>query len=112
MKQLTEFTNDPYQKLTIVNEDNSTFVLELQFITQQQYWLYSITYGSFVIVNRMLVYGPNFLRQFQNQIPFGLMCYTNEGDSPFQITDLQNQRAKIYLLTAAEVAEIETDFYE
>lgn len=111
MKQIVEFSNDASQKLTIVNEDNSTFIFELQYSSLQQSWFYNLTYGTFSLNGKRLVSSPNILRQYQNIIPFGMAVYTNDGDDPFLINDLQSQRAIVYLLTAADVIQIESLFY-
>ena len=112
MKQINELTSQPWQKNTIVLEDNQTFDLTLQYVENQYSWFFSISYNNtFVLNNARLVSAPNLLRQHKNILPFGLFISTDDATDPYFINDFINARVTVYILTQEEVDEVETLFY-
>lgn len=112
MKRITEFTEDYKQRYTLVTEDNKTFLMNFEFIQQQQSWFYSLTYGSYSLNGQRLVLGPNILHRYKNLFPFGILVNSTDGLAPFQLTDFTSGRIGFYLLTKTEVAQVETDFFD
>lgn len=111
MKQITEISQEPKQKLDIVLEDNQEFELKLEYSDQQEGWFYSITFGDVIINNSRIVTGANILRNYQNILPFGIAIATDDLSEPFLIDDFSSERVKLFVLTEEEVEGIETDFY-
>lgn len=112
MQLLTELTSDYKQKYSITTEDNETFDLLLEYMTQQQCWYYSISYGdNFVINNQRLVYSPNILRQYKNIIPFGLAVNTLDQSDPYFLEDFESGRVEVTVLTESEVEQIEAQIF-
>ena len=111
MRQLTAISTDPKQKFTVVTEDNQSFELSLEYSDQQQCWFYSITFGILSINGSRIVTGANILRNYKNVLPFGLAVTTDDLSEPFLIDDFSTGRVGFFVLTAAEVTGIETDFY-
>jgi len=111
MKQITELTQDYKQKYTLVTEDNETLLLELNFIQQQKEWSFNLTYNNYSLTGQRLVVGPNILRRYKNLFPFGLLITSTNGLDPFLLDDFVTGRIGIYLLTQAEVEQVELDFY-
>lgn len=107
MNKLTGFTDSPKQSTTIPLDDGSSAVLNLTFRAQQKGWFYDLTHGDFSLLGQRLVTGENILRQFRDQIPFGLAVLTETGIDPWQITDLASDDVAIILLSPEDVETIE-----
>ncbi len=112
MKIISEISSDPKQVLDVVTEDNQIFELKLEFSDQQQGWFYSINFDDTVIINgSRIITGPNILRAFKEILPFGIAIGTNDKTEPFLIDDFTSERVTMFLLTAEEVDQVESDFY-
>lgn len=107
MKQITYFTDDPNQKLTVILDDGSRALLSLRYSTNQQGWFYTLSYNDFIVSNRRLVASPNLLRAFKNLIPFGIACVVTDGYEPVFLSDFITSRANIYVLNSDDVAVVE-----
>jgi len=111
MRQITEISEDPTQKLDIVTEDNQTFELSLEYSDQQQGWFYSIIFGDLIINGSRIITGLNILRNYKNIIPFGISILTDDLSEPIFIDDFSTERVRFIILTEEEVETIETVFY-
>lgn len=111
MRQITEISEDPKQRLTIITEDNKSFELKLVYSDQQQGWFYSIIFGNLSINGIRLVSGANILRAYKNIIPFGIGILTEDRSEPVLIDDFSSERVKMFLLNEQEVKNVESDFY-
>ena len=52
-------------------------------------------------------HGPNILSSYSNVIPFGLMVLLTDDLDPCLINDFTSGRVSLYLMSSAEVAEME-----
>lgn len=111
MKQITEITSEPKQKLEITTEAGESFEFKLEYSDQQQGWFWSLTYEDTIINGSRLVTHPNMLRSYKNILPFGISIQTDDFSEPILIDDFETERVKFYLLTADEVETIETKTY-
>ena len=113
MKILTEISDDSKQLFTVVLENNQTFNFALEFLDQQERWIYNLTYepADLTIQGSSIVNSPNILRQFERIIDFGIGIITDQGDDPSFIDDFSSGRATINILTAEEVQAVEETFY-
>ena len=109
MKQVTEITNEPKQRLEITTETGESFEFKLEYSDQQQGWFWSLTYGDTTINGSRLVTHPNILRSYKNIFPFGISIQTDDFSEPILIDDFETERVKFYLLTASEVEIIEKE---
>ena len=110
MNQIVNLTDDATQQLSLVLQDGSTLFFTLTYIDQQFGWfINSLTYGTgintFELDGFRVVNSPNMFYQYQNQIPFGLLCQTVGEREPTQIQDFLSGQSELFILTAAEVAE-------
>lgn len=110
MTQITTITDAPNQNIVITLGDGTTINLTLNFYANQSGWFYSLSYnsGAFIVNNRRLVTSPNMLSQFQNIIPFGIAVTTTDGYEPIYIDDFITKRASFYVLTADDVALLQS----
>ncbi len=112
MKQLTEFTNNPYQTGRIpLSNISGTASINLYWAPTQSRWYFDIQYDNIICKGIMLCLGPNILRFLKNRIPFGLMVVADDLIEPYQLEDLQTQRVKIFILDKDEVSQFESVVY-
>lgn len=103
MNLLSNITSDPYQQLTVVLADGSTFVMTLYYVPMQNCWfITNLTYGTFVINSLRITTNPNMLYQWQNIIPFGLACFSPSEREPTEQQDFVSKASSLYVLTKAE----------
>lgn len=111
MTLIDNLTNFANQQTTLILDDGTTVDLVLLFNAATDRWVMSVTYLDKIIESLGLCTLPNVLRQWMNVLPFGIACVTADQTDPFDINDFSTGRVKLYLLTAADVAQIETKIY-
>lgn len=105
---VNRITSEPKQKQTLVFPDGTNMTLTMEYRSQQQGWfITSLIYGAFEIHGIRLCTSPNLLRQYKNQIPFGVACQVAGSFEPSLLDDFSQGRASLYILTTAEVAQYE-----
>lgn len=105
MYLIQQITSDPLQKQTLILPDGTSLSLTLYFMPMQYAWVITeLVYGDFLLQGVRISNSPNILYQFQNQIPFGLACYSTQNREPTQQQDFSSGASKLYILDAAEVA--------
>lgn len=108
MYQIQQVTDDTRQKQSIVLLDGSTVSISLYFIPMQMGWFIDeLIYKDFTINGIRVCNSLNMLRQFKNQIPFGLACLSTDNREPTLQQDFSSGNSILYILTAAEVEEYE-----
>ena len=109
MKLITQITSDPKQKLVVLLDDGTQFELKIEFKPQQFGWfITSLVYGDVLTITGMRIcVTPNLLRQFKNQISFGLACYSTASREPTLQEDFSSGAAQLFLLSEAEVQQFE-----
>ena len=117
MQQILGITNQPNQQLTLSLPDGSILTLSILYRQSQSGWFFtSINWnnGQFIENGRRIVTHPNMLRQYLNEIPFGLACQTVNDREPTQQEDFSSQvkgtpaASGLFLLSADEVKSVET----
>lgn len=112
MRQILEFTDDPFQTAEIPLEDkNGTASITLYWAPTQQSWYFDIAYNDFVSNGNKLCLGPNILRSFNHILPFGLMLVSSDLLEPYKIDDFITQRVKIFVLNSTEIKQFERLVY-
>ena len=109
--QITEITNEPKQKHLLDVEGYERATLYLEFKSNQNAWFFGLEWQDFAIYNTLLVKSYNILRQFKNQLPFGIGIYTASGQDPMTDDAFSGGDAKFYFLTSDDVEEIEDGLY-
>lgn len=106
---IERITQDALQTHTIVlPEDGSQFTFDLYFVPLQRSWyILNLTYLDFVINSLKVVNSDNILRQYVNQIPFGMACRTKERREPMFQEDFFNSTSSLYLLSESDTQEYE-----
>jgi len=117
-QQISGITADPIQQLGLLLPDGSQVQWTLTYRPQQQGWYYDISWPNptnptspFNLQGVRLVCSPNILRQYRNQIPFGIMISTVGSVEPVNPGDFQNGVVTAILLAAADVALVESTLF-
>lgn len=102
--------------MTVQLPDGSKLVIGLLYRQSQLGWFFTTlnwNSGAWIENGRRVVTHLNMLRQYKNQIPFGLACFTVNNREPTQIQDFTAPSkgvapaSGLFLLTASEVLEVE-----
>ena len=111
MFEITSLTKHPNQLHTLILDDNETATLRLFYCGRMSEWYYDLQYKDLTINGRKVVLTPNSLRQFRNNIPFGIAFYADSSVEPFEIDAFSSGRVKMGILSSDEVEEIEENIY-
>lgn len=112
MKLLDGIRATGTQIISTTAENGQLIEITLYFQIATQNWKMDISYGDFQLNGNRIYSSPNMLCPYANIIPFGLACTVDEDGEPFLINDFSTGRAELFVLTAAEVLEIEEAFME
>lgn len=106
---INQVTADPVQKQNLILPDGTALSMTIRFVPQQFGWFINeLIYGTFTLDGIRITVSPNMLRQFKNQIPFGLACYSNTTPrEPSQQLDFSSSAFSLFLLDATEVNQYE-----
>lgn len=108
MLQIQQLTTDTPQQHTLVLPDGSQFSMQLVFVPMQYSWfIKNLTYGDFILGCVRISNSGNILRQFKNQIPFGLACFSTESREPSLQEDFSSGNSNLFILSVAEVKQYE-----
>jgi hypothetical protein len=112
---LQGLTDSPNQQYPITLVDGTVATLVLQFWPQQGGWFYDLTWNgrtpAWQSLGNQLVSSPNILRQYRNNIPFGITVSTIDGLDPSGQEDFVDGTCTLLLLSSAEAAVIESTYF-
>lgn len=111
MLYINKVTADAQQQLTLTGIAGVLIGMTLRFMPRPQRWIMGLTYNTTSIQGEAVVTSANMIRQFKNNVPFGIACLRADGLDPYTINDFANQTANLYLLDAADVADLEAGFF-
>ncbi len=112
MLYINKLTNDASQQLILTGIPGIQITMTLRYMPRTQRWVMGVAYGDVSIQGVAVVGSLNLLRQFKNNIPFGISCVCSSGLDPYAVDDFINQAANLYLLNADDVAAIEQEWFE
>lgn len=109
MYKITTVTDDPNQFQNLVLYNGNILELTMRYAPMQYGWfLTSLVYGTWELDNLRITVGYNLLRQFKNEIPFGLACLPNNiNREPTQQEDFESGAFNLYILNEDEVLAYE-----
>lgn len=116
MKLVTGITDQPNQQLNVLLSDGSRVRLTLNYRVQQQGWFADFLWtktngGTFEIDGLRLVSSPNILHQWRELLVFGFMLTTDNLMDPTTLKAFASGTSKLFLLSTAEVAQIDAEVY-
>lgn len=80
--------------------------LLLMWRPTQDGWFVDLSWGTWSVAGIRLCHLPNILTAWANTMPFGMMVQCSNKQDPFLISSFSDGTAKLYMLNAAEVAEL------
>src|SRR5271165_6313870 len=102
MLLIQNITADPLQTQIIVLPNGGSLSMTMYYVSMQYGWFFTnLSYNSWQLNGTRIVNHPNLLYQYQNQIPFGLACFTTGQREPTQQQDFSSGASKLYLLNQA-----------
>lgn len=107
MNLITQVTDAPLQKQTLVLGDGTSFTMTMYFVPLQSGWFITeLSYGTnFILRGLRITNSVNMLNQFRNLIPFGLGCISTANREPSQQQDFSSGNSKLYILSEIETTE-------
>ena len=111
MLYVNKITADPTQNLRLTGIPGVIINMTLRFMPRDQFWIAGFNWNNFTANGIRVTTAPNFLRQFKNNIPFGMTCLMASGLDPFNVNDFANQAANLYLLDSSDVAAVEKEYF-
>lgn len=112
MLYINKITNDPSQQISLTGIPGITIDMTLRYLPRMQMWMMGLSYNDVVINGIIVVTAANMLRQFKNNIPFGIACLMANGLDPYNQNDFATQAANLYLLNSDEVEQLEAGMFE
>jgi hypothetical protein len=112
MRYLNKINNTALQSFAMTGNPGQRIVATVRFLPSQELWMMDLVYNDFILNGIIITQAPNLLRGYKNLIPFGMACQCIDNIDPHFIDDFATQRARLYLLTAAEVEQIEQGLFE
>jgi hypothetical protein len=115
MNQITGLTDSSSQVITLPIPDGSSAVLTITYRPQQFGWFVDLTWngnaGTFEVNGMRLTTFPNILRQYENQLPFGIWCFVTDGGEPTYPEDFVSGRVALYLLAPEDILLVEASAF-
>lgn len=108
MQQLNVLTDDADQLVTFPLGDGTTAQMEFFYRAGIQRWCMDLTHDALVLKGYTLTVGPNILRPWRKLIPFGICVLSQNGLDPILSTDFQSGNITVNMLSADEVAQVES----
>lgn len=106
MYLIQQVTAAALQSQNLTLPDSTIVTIQIYFRPLQVGWfINTMTYGSFALSGMRITNSPNMLFQYQNQIPFGLACYTAGNREPTQQEDFSSGASQLYILDQSECEE-------
>lgn len=116
MYAINQLTDAAFQTTDLQMPDGSTATLNLYYRASTPRWFFDFVHPSIPPLGGAygmgLVTFPNLLRPWQNLVPFGFACVTNDGQDPVGSEDFVTGYATLYILTAADVLNVEANIFK
>lgn len=97
--------------MTLALDNNETVDFYLYYSPRQQSWFFNFTYKELTAKCLRVVLSPNSLRQFKNNIPFGIAFTAESFVEPCAIDDFSSGRVSMFVLNSDEVKLIESEIF-
>jgi hypothetical protein len=115
MYAINQLTDAAFQTTDLQMPDGSTATLNLYYRASTPRWFFDFLHPALPNGGPQgngLVTFPNLLRPWQNIVPFGFACVTNDGQDPVGSEDFVTGYAVLYILAAADVLAVEANVFD
>ncbi len=108
MLRIDNLSTEGKQMTRVVLPSGGDMTLTLSYRAAAQRWTMDVSADGFEVQGVDMCIHPNILRPWKNLIKFGLAISAVDGVDPVYVDDFGNDRVQLYVLTEADVQEIET----
>lgn len=105
MRQIENITSEAHQRHTIIT-DGGEIVLELRFFGVTESWFMDVTYNDESITGVKLSLAVQHINSKNWPFDFIINDESGRDVGPFQLTDFEDDRCRLYMLEAADLEEI------
>lgn len=105
MIEITNITNDPFQRHVIVT-DTAPITLLLRFYPRAQFWTLSVEYQGIPSNGYKLACGTLHMQSRNMPFDFIVADTGGTGIDPFSIDDFANGRCKLLMLERADMESV------
>lgn len=112
MNRIDNLSNQASQTVKIPLSDGTIVVFNFKYLPAVQRWVFGLQHANFTLNGVGLSASPNVLRPWKNVIPFGLACTSIDGLDPLFSDDFKTGRISLFVLSEADVLEIEEEVFE
>ena len=109
MRQVDNLSDEAVQATKVLLDDGSILTLTLRYMPTVQRRTVDVSHTDLTVNGVNLCNHPNILRQWRQNIQFGIACLAADGVDPVYIDDFLNGRVNIFVLNASDVAGIEAN---
>lgn len=111
MIRIPKITEDSSQSFNLRGEKGEAIGFSLRYLPRIRTWVFDIINGTFTLTGAALVNSPNVLRNYRNNLTFGLLCTSTDGLDPAYLDDFINGRVNLFLLNQADIAAVEATYF-
>lgn len=105
MRRIENIGTEARQRFTLLLDDgNATLVI--YYLSPVGRWFFDVTYGSISRYGIKLAVGVLHIESANMPLDFVVEDTSGEGIDPFQLSDFNSGRCKLYMLTADEMFNI------
>ncbi|WP_299074731.1 hypothetical protein [uncultured Paraglaciecola sp.] len=112
MRYINRITENSNQRFILTGIDGIRIEARLRFMPRIRRWMLDVIYNDVCIKGVPVCNSLNMLRQYRDQIPFGISCISIDGIDPFRIDDFKTTRSSLFLLDESDVEQVEVDWFE
>lgn len=112
MRAINTLTGASKQHHTLLTDEGDKIDFKMYFLPRTSSWIFDLEYKALKIYGQPLVISNNLLRQFKNQVPFGLLVADDLNIDPFRQDDFLTQRCKLCILNSSDLQQLEVNVYE
>lgn len=105
MIQVQGIGQEAHQRHTILFEE-SEVIIDIRFYATIQMWVADMFYKDFVVRGQKLSLGTTHILELNQPFDFAVTDESQEGIDPFRLNDFSDDRCRLYMLEADDVADL------
>lgn len=105
MRRITNITDEPIQRHTIIFEE-SEITLTLRFFPRHEFWAIDIEYSNYQVFGIKLSIGVLHITSGNMPFDFVVVDASNNGIDPFRRNDFSDGRCNLYMFEREDMIEI------
>ena len=105
MRQVTNLTDEPIQRHTVIFEE-SEIVVKLRFFPRHQFWAMDVEYGPFQVFGVKVSVGVLHITSGNQPFDFYATDSSGNGVDPYRRNDFASGRCRLYMFNRADMLKI------